>query len=247
MKVSPRHWDILLNFIEANPEIITGKFTCSNAREKMARLWEEIAEALNSLGMGTKSAAKWKIALQDWKYKTKQKASAIRMSLTQTGGGPSNLKILNEQEERLMSFIGWKGVIGDDIEESGCPRKQSHFQSEIPKSDENKLPTEIQLSDENLLPTETPSVSSVGEEIIYIVPDTAPKVTQKGRKRTLSETGNYDRIDRYQTETMNVLKKIETNTYNISNELNIFNQHFSESINILTDILNTKLNNKIRL
>ncbi|KAI4465247.1 3' exoribonuclease [Holotrichia oblita] len=63
------HWDLLIDFLEVHPELLTGKFTTQNSRQRSVQLWEEVSQKLNSLGLRVKTPEKWKIAVIDWKYK----------------------------------------------------------------------------------------------------------------------------------------------------------------------------------
>lgn len=78
MRVTSRHWDLLLDILAEHPEMVTGKFVCQNAKQKSLELWKDAATRLNALGLGEKSPDKWKLALQDWKYKVKTKVAEIK-------------------------------------------------------------------------------------------------------------------------------------------------------------------------
>lgn len=119
MRVHPNHWELLLSFLEKYPEMLTGKFVCVNAKHKSQQLWEEVTTKLNSLGLGEKTSEKWKIALQDWKYKVKMKIAVMKTSQSGTGGGPSTGVKLTPHEERLMSLVGWSAIGNEKIPESG--------------------------------------------------------------------------------------------------------------------------------
>lgn len=59
MKITPDIWDIILDFISHHPEMATGKFVGSAGKQRLNKLWLELATKLNALGAGEKSATKW--------------------------------------------------------------------------------------------------------------------------------------------------------------------------------------------
>lgn len=122
MKVQSKHWELFLNFAEQHPQILTGKFKSLNAKQEDQKLWQTIATQLNALGLGEKTAIKWKESVIDWKCKTKKKASELRIHRGKTGGGGVSTKKLSEIEERLLSIIGITAIEGDiGLEEVGLP------------------------------------------------------------------------------------------------------------------------------
>ncbi|KYN22231.1 hypothetical protein ALC57_05378 [Trachymyrmex cornetzi] len=122
MKVQNKHWELFLNFAEQHPEILTGKFTSANAKQAQQNLWQTVTTQLNALGLGEKTATKWKESVIDWKCKTKKKASELRLHMGKTGGGGVSTKKLSDIEERLLSIIGMTAIEGDiGLEEVGLP------------------------------------------------------------------------------------------------------------------------------
>ncbi|XP_023232745.1 uncharacterized protein LOC111632534 [Centruroides sculpturatus] len=85
------------------------------------KLWQEIADRLNSDGVGSqKDPEKWRKTWSDWKANIKSKASQIKKSSFQTGGGPSLNQKLTEVEERVLNLIGITAVYGESqIDEAG--------------------------------------------------------------------------------------------------------------------------------
>lgn len=58
-KVRDQHWEIIINFMEAHPNLAVGRLDVPNARDVQRKLWQELSEELNALGYGEKSSDKW--------------------------------------------------------------------------------------------------------------------------------------------------------------------------------------------
>ncbi|XP_052750994.1 uncharacterized protein LOC128201357 [Galleria mellonella] len=70
-------------------------------------MWEEVAEALNSLGEGAfKDWKGWSNYWVDYKAKLKRRVAAVRLSQNRTGGGPSNVPPLDALEQKFLSILG---------------------------------------------------------------------------------------------------------------------------------------------
>ncbi|CAG9832746.1 unnamed protein product [Diabrotica balteata] len=67
---------------------------------------EILSTQLNGVSGPKKSSQKWQRVWIDLKNKVKKKASVIRNSRTQTGGGPPLKGILTDLEERIIRIIG---------------------------------------------------------------------------------------------------------------------------------------------
>ncbi|KAG5892673.1 hypothetical protein JTB14_004870 [Gonioctena quinquepunctata] len=52
MRVNADHWNVLLDFAEKHPSIITHKFQGVHGRQNQTELWDELSNKLNSLGYG---------------------------------------------------------------------------------------------------------------------------------------------------------------------------------------------------
>lgn len=179
MKVSPKHWEVFLDYAEKYPQIITGKFQSLNGKQEQQKMWTKISEKLNALGMGEKSAQKWKAAVIDWKSKTKTKAAQIKSHITKTGGG-GPAKKLSEIEERLLALIGWTAVHGDaSLEEVGIENSGTEETSE-----------------------------NINEGEVFYVFDEEDNVNVNVRKRTRRNDERNMTIEKYQSQTMSKLDAI---------------------------------------
>lgn len=58
-KVTPAHWEVLLNFMEAHPDFARGRISGPNAKDIMKKLWAACATNLNSVGGGARKVDKW--------------------------------------------------------------------------------------------------------------------------------------------------------------------------------------------
>ncbi|XP_018576986.1 uncharacterized protein LOC108915442 [Anoplophora glabripennis] len=113
--------------------LITNKFNGIEEKAVGNNLWKSIAIKLNSLGYGEKTINEWRRAVTDWKSKVKSKASRIRNSLLQTGGGSFDAPQLTPLEEKLLSLMGTKCIAGDvGVQELGQNIK-SHSQASTPQ------------------------------------------------------------------------------------------------------------------
>ncbi|CAG9836292.1 unnamed protein product [Diabrotica balteata] len=58
-KLTESHWNVLLEFMEQHKEFAKGQFSGPTGRIIQRKLWEELAQLLNSLGEGSKPVEKW--------------------------------------------------------------------------------------------------------------------------------------------------------------------------------------------
>ncbi|CAH1102118.1 unnamed protein product [Psylliodes chrysocephalus] len=98
----PKQLEVLIDFLEKNRDIVSGRAGGPNARNILKEKWQNIADVLNSLGYGSKTADKWLKTWTDMKYNLKKKASDIKKDQSKTGGGLGSTKILTPFEERAL-------------------------------------------------------------------------------------------------------------------------------------------------
>ncbi|XP_066596559.1 uncharacterized protein [Prorops nasuta] len=123
MRVTNEYWEVLLNFAENHPSIITNQFVSHHGKKNLRGLWEDLTKLLNSLGYSEKRLEDWKKTLVDWKSKTKAKAAKIRLHQSKTGGGERSFIILSPFEQRLLQLMGNVAVQGDKgLNEIGVKR-----------------------------------------------------------------------------------------------------------------------------
>ncbi|CAG9764439.1 unnamed protein product [Ceutorhynchus assimilis] len=103
---TPKHWEIILDWLERNPEMVSGRGIGPTGKSNLKEKWENLAITLNSLGYTNKSAEKWMKTWTDFKCNLKRKAADIKKEQNKTGGGPSTSKALNEFEERALQLLG---------------------------------------------------------------------------------------------------------------------------------------------
>lgn len=224
MRVNSKHWDLLLDILTEYPEMITGKFVCQNARKKATDLWQDAATRLNALGLGEKTPAKWKLAIQDWKYKVKTKVAEIKEHEKKTGGGlPSKIK-LNEQEERLMSIIGWTSALGNEsVPETGL--KQIQPKDKVDVAIDNVQSDVGNYRSQGMQLHELGVVEEADAEqeiiVLHVESEQTPSVANKKQKTEHASKRKItdDDFNKYQNETMEVLREISMGIQNMNIEL----------------------------
>ncbi|KAK9694745.1 hypothetical protein QE152_g33331 [Popillia japonica] len=107
-----------------------------NGREEYNKLWAELSNKLNAMGLGSKLVEKWQRvnamglgsklvekwqrSLVEWKQKVKSKAHALRVEQQRTGGtGDVQTPSLNDNELRLINLMGWTAIRGNGNVELG--------------------------------------------------------------------------------------------------------------------------------
>ncbi|KAK4882318.1 hypothetical protein RN001_005637 [Aquatica leii] len=106
-KVSEWQKQVLLQFLEDNPNVKSGKFSANFTYKTAQRSWQTIAEQLNAIGPVQKSWCQWRKTWQDMKTKAKTKGGELRREREKTGGGPpTNTLITDVDEERILNLIG---------------------------------------------------------------------------------------------------------------------------------------------
>ncbi|XP_072399675.1 uncharacterized protein [Diabrotica undecimpunctata] len=120
-KLTEGHWNVLLEFMEQHKEFAKGQFSGPTGRIIQRKLWEELAQLLNSLGEGSKPVEKWQKTWSDIKYSIKRKASAKKQDIAATGGGPKVKPKLNQLEERVVNILGKTFYEGVSVSECGIP------------------------------------------------------------------------------------------------------------------------------
>ncbi|KAL4721616.1 hypothetical protein ACJJTC_011669 [Scirpophaga incertulas] len=108
-RVSPRQWDIIIDFIERNPSLARARRynNSANGRAEVSRLWQQVAEMLNAQGSGTtKTAKEWSIYISNYKSKLKRLVADINANTSATGGGPASSATLSEYDLRFLAVMG---------------------------------------------------------------------------------------------------------------------------------------------
>ncbi|KAL4702658.1 hypothetical protein ACJJTC_012287 [Scirpophaga incertulas] len=102
-RVSPRQWDIIIDFIERNPSLARARRynNSANGRAEVFRLWQQVTEMLNSQGSGTT-----KTYISNYKSKLKRLVADIHANTSATGGGPPSSATLSEYDLRFLAVMG---------------------------------------------------------------------------------------------------------------------------------------------
>lgn len=63
-KVTSTHWEIMIDFMEAHPDLARGRITSGpNGKDVMRKLWTELTVQLNACGLGERCVQKWQKVL----------------------------------------------------------------------------------------------------------------------------------------------------------------------------------------
>ncbi|XP_063835639.1 uncharacterized protein LOC135084794 isoform X6 [Ostrinia nubilalis] len=100
-----RQLEVIIEFLEGNRDLALGRARSKEAREVAARLWQECAEVLNSLGPA-RTGKEWSRVWNDQTTKVRAKLFKINASQTATGEGPSSAPTLTPLEEKVANIIG---------------------------------------------------------------------------------------------------------------------------------------------
>ncbi|XP_018578551.1 uncharacterized protein LOC108916742 isoform X2 [Anoplophora glabripennis] len=58
-KINHSHWEVLVDFMEKHPDLARGSFSGPNGKQEMKKLWQQLSNILNAIGMGERSTEKW--------------------------------------------------------------------------------------------------------------------------------------------------------------------------------------------
>jgi hypothetical protein len=58
-KVSDKHWEVLVTFMENHSDLAVGRLNVPSARDTHKKLWERLTMELNALGIGERKTDKW--------------------------------------------------------------------------------------------------------------------------------------------------------------------------------------------
>ncbi|KAK9717535.1 Myb/SANT-like DNA-binding domain [Popillia japonica] len=110
---------MLIEFLEKEKDLISGKFSTTFTFKEAQRRGENIAEILNAIPGASKDWKQWRKTWQDIRCKTKHKQAQFRKNTRATGGGPPPQDKLTVMEEKVVSIISPYSVVGcEDIIES---------------------------------------------------------------------------------------------------------------------------------
>ncbi|KAL9912880.1 uncharacterized protein LOC119636649 [Glossina fuscipes] len=117
MSTSKQQMEIMLSFIEENPEMAQNYNECTaQDRQNINELWDELRTELNSLGYPNKSTSGWRKVWADHKYREKKRLSSNRISIQKSGEEMSEELLLTAAEERIVELENLETTIdGDSI------------------------------------------------------------------------------------------------------------------------------------
>nr|CAI5851291.1 unnamed protein product [Callosobruchus analis] len=112
-KFCQRH-EMLVDFVQNHPELLSGKFTAKFTKKRAQQLWEEIMNKLNAIpGGSNKNWLQWRKSWRDMRKHVKAKRAMQRRHTETTGGGPVNPVTLDPVEEKILETLSPKEIFGD--------------------------------------------------------------------------------------------------------------------------------------
>nr|CAI5842467.1 unnamed protein product [Callosobruchus analis] len=126
--------------MELHPDFAKNRISAATGRATMKKLWEELTNQLNSLGLGQRSTAKESLSgrerviqrIPTWtEYKCvlKRKAADNKSNIDGKGGGPPRGSVLTALDQRVLSILGTSFYQG-----LGMPENGGEVMSDVVKS-----------------------------------------------------------------------------------------------------------------
>ncbi|XP_066022518.1 nuclear apoptosis-inducing factor 1-like [Pocillopora verrucosa] len=116
---SPAEISVLTEIFKENMDILQSKFTNSITNAKKNKIWEEISEAVNAVGVTARSTQEVRDKWKNLQSHAKREFSSFKSEQKKTGGGPAppnpseaSLKIINMFSD-TPSFTGLQGFETD--------------------------------------------------------------------------------------------------------------------------------------
>ncbi|XP_055908439.1 uncharacterized protein LOC129947433 [Eupeodes corollae] len=100
-----KQMDLMVAFMESNPNIAKNYLPTSQAKSKAKNLWNNLAAKLNACGPPEKTTEGWKNVWKDYRYNLKRKMRDNLVHLSGTGGGPNKQKKLSDNEKTIISIL----------------------------------------------------------------------------------------------------------------------------------------------
>ncbi|KAF2901645.1 hypothetical protein ILUMI_04540 [Ignelater luminosus] len=111
--ISRQQKTVLIEYIEANSELVSGRFSASFTFKDAQLKWEQLAATLNAIPGAQKDWKKWRKTWQDMKKSVKTKQSDLIRYTIGTGGGEAAQEVLSEDELRVADIVGTTAITGD--------------------------------------------------------------------------------------------------------------------------------------
>ncbi|CAI6376937.1 unnamed protein product [Macrosiphum euphorbiae] len=138
-----RQKKLLVDFMVLHSELVSGKNTSKSTVKQRQKLWESLAEALNSEVGPNKSWSEWRKTWCDLKTNVTGKAGANRKERNKTGRGELDLEVFSEFEKKILEMLGPTIVEGHtSVDESAA---DISFIIPLPR------PTQSLLSNSNMI------------------------------------------------------------------------------------------------
>ncbi|KAK3916590.1 Transcription-associated protein 1 [Frankliniella fusca] len=115
-QASEEQWMVLLDHIQTDEELLTGRFLQPNGAIRVPQKWNELATVLNSVKPGTqKSGNEWKSAWANLRSRARTAYREKVRYMAGTGGGPAPEIVglgLNRVYERVIDLTGTTAAVG---------------------------------------------------------------------------------------------------------------------------------------
>ncbi|CAK1579549.1 unnamed protein product [Parnassius mnemosyne] len=153
-RVTYSQLEILWEFLNSNRDVAVGFNKSAQARETSRRMWEEVAQTLNSFGDGAiKDGKGWSAYWIDYKGKLKKRCATIRSAQSRTDGEPSNVPQLSTLEKKFLNIVGedfglgLPGIRVNPFEDSNIHVASTSDMSQIPLQEvQQSLEQEVVLN-----------------------------------------------------------------------------------------------------
>ena len=104
--------DILVDLYNKYQNILQGKFGSVSGAGLKKKKWNEILEAVNTIGQNNRTIPQLKKKMKNLRQKVKQKASDNKKSFRKTGGGSDDDDEPDEVEDKILATISATQVHG---------------------------------------------------------------------------------------------------------------------------------------
>lgn len=254
MRLNNEHYEVIVNYAEKYPVIITNKFVGLNSKEKTHKLWETLVNQLNSLGYGALSIGEYKRRITDWKSKIKAKASTNIKDITKTGGGEGTPLVITRIEQRLLSLMGDRAIVGDKVEELGVKRKPPPLLSNALNKKKMKEESSYNIEEEIIIEysdtvsheeqlKDTHPATVVVMEDSFVESNCEPEGTHLNIENTSYKSPSTSRrrnihnlaesVQEMNQQNIAILKNIDKNLEGINNNLFLINRNLEKALNFL--------------
>ncbi|CAL1685101.1 unnamed protein product [Lasius platythorax] len=133
MNVTMKQKEALLNSLKRNPELVTGMVDRKcESRLKLAKLWDEIAQGINSILDGPqKSGKEWAKTWKDMKSYILKKEAKRRSYVQGTGDGPPPKIAFSPFEEEMLQLLTPEAAGLENIPEGGIYTEENPISEDI--------------------------------------------------------------------------------------------------------------------